>query len=152
MTYVAKVWPELAAQRELRCISIGHGHYTPGEARSFALEIQEVAEEAERLLREAKVAQVVDINAPHDADTVQDLRSTSLRYVELAWSDTVGKITFTCCIVNAPSTKDALVEAKKLLRVRHPEAINVDEFLQRRISEKTSQRIQRRMADGTWQG
>jgi hypothetical protein len=81
-----------------------------------------------------------------------DPRPADLRYVELGWRDPDGKVTFTCFIVSTKTPDAAVVEAKRILADQRPDATDVDEFLQRRLSPRSAERIQHAMAVGTWQG
>jgi hypothetical protein len=94
-----------------------------------------------------------DVESTEEPDEDLFGRGTDfLRYVELSWVNPDGKTIFTCLFVNDMRPNRALEHAKQLHREAHPEATEVEEWLQRKISRRTADRIRRRMEAGEWQG
>lgn len=59
---------------------------------------------------------------------------------------------FRAFVLEAETPNKAAAEAKRETRIRHPQATEVDEFMQRTITPERAEEILREFRAGTWAG
>lgn len=76
------------------------------------------------------------------------------RYVEVTYklSDTGDKPHFRAVIIEADSPRAASIEAKRNTMRQHPDATEIEEFMQRTVSDEKAREIKDRMNNNTWEG
>lgn len=83
----------------------------------------------------------------------QGERRERTRYVEVFYSlpQSTRPRTF-CVVVEAPTSEEALEDARREVLAAHPAATDIEEWLQRTLTPAKAESVRRSFADGTWPG
>lgn len=80
-------------------------------------------------------------------------RAVKDRYVELTYLlPGEQQCRFYAIVLQAKTPTDALEQAIEDCQRKHPDASNIEEFMQRIISERKARKIRDKMIAGTWSG
>lgn len=74
------------------------------------------------------------------------------RYIEVSYELPETETHFFATVGQAESPNVAVMTAIKMCKAKHPGAVNIEEFMQRVITEKKAQKIQAMFANDTWDG
>ena len=74
------------------------------------------------------------------------------RYVEVSYVPPSGDTQFFATINKTESPDVALMTATAMCANKHPDALEIQEFMQRVVPEERAIQIQSQMRDGTWEG
>lgn len=74
------------------------------------------------------------------------------RYVEMTY-DTPSEVTrFMAVLVESKSPAEAVKDAEEHVRRHHPDATNIEEFMQRTVSPEKAEKILKSFNNKTWEG
>lgn len=74
------------------------------------------------------------------------------RYVEVSYVPPSGETQFFATVGRHESPNVALLTAIEMCKAKHPDAVNIEEFMQRVVTEKKAEKIMAQFNNKTWDG